>query len=93
MQRFVRDFNLVFMLQSLHLSAFNHLWEGALQSNSGFLGLDYLEQGHTFTFTKFLHFLLKASHEFYPENGMTELLEKIEFSKGTEQAKSLGLRI
>jgi hypothetical protein len=52
-----------------------------------------MEQGHTFTLTKFLHFILKASHEFFPDNGLTELLEKIEFSKGTEQAKALGLRI
>jgi hypothetical protein len=89
----VRDFNLVFMLQSAFLKTFNLLWDAALNSESKFLSLDGFDMGHTFTLTKLLHFLLKSSHEFYPENGLTELLEKLEFSKGTEQAKSLGLRI
>lgn len=40
-----------------------------------------------------LHFLLKCAHTFYPENGLPELLEKLEFSKGTEWLRSEGLRI
>ena len=38
-------------------------------------------------------FLLKCAHTFYPTNGLSELLEKLEFSKGTEWLRSEGLRI
>ena len=40
-----------------------------------------------------LHFLLKCAHTFFPDNGLSELLEKLEFSKGTEWLRSEGLRI
>jgi hypothetical protein len=44
--------------------------------------------GHSFTLGRFLSFLLQAAHYFFPDKGMSELLEKIEFSKGTEQARA-----
>lgn len=43
LQRFVRDFNLVFMLQTAHLATFNQLWEGALQADAGFLGINSID--------------------------------------------------
>jgi hypothetical protein len=43
LQRFVRDFNLVFMLQSAHLATFNQLWEGALHADTGVLGINSIE--------------------------------------------------
>lgn len=52
-----------------------------------------LEQGHTFKFSHLINFLLKTAHTFYPTNGLSELLEKLEFSKGTEWVRSEGVRI
>jgi hypothetical protein len=43
LQRFVRDFNLIFMLQSAHLATFNQLWEGALHADTGLLGINSIE--------------------------------------------------
>ena len=43
LQRFVRDFNLVFMLQTAHLATFNQLWEGALHADAGFLGINSID--------------------------------------------------
>ena len=37
--------------------------------------------------------MLKCSHTFYPLNGLSELLEKLEFSKGTEWLRTEGMRI
>ena len=36
---------------------------------------------------------MKCAHTFYPTNGLSELLEKLEFSKETEWLRSEGLRI
>ena len=49
--------------------------------------------GHSFTLGRFLSFLLQTAHYYFPDKGLSELLEKIEFSKGTEQARAQGLRI
>ena len=82
------------MLQSANLGLFNKVWEYSLHSDSSFIGLpSQSEQGHTFTLSKFLHFILRSAHAFYPVNGLKELLEKIEFSKGTENAKAQGIKI
>ncbi len=95
LQRFVRDFNLVFLLQAKNLQTFNTIWEESLNEPSDFLGVDVLvlEQGHTFKFTHLINFLLKCAHTFYPTNGLSELLEKLEFSKGTEWVRSEGVRL
>ena len=52
-----------------------------------------LEMGHTFKFTHFLTFVMKIAHTFYPTNGLSELMEKFEFSKGTEMMRHEGIRI
>lgn len=95
LQRFVRDFNLVFLLQNAHIQAFNRLFEESLNQPADFFGVAVavVEQGHSFKLSMLLHFLLKVAHAFYPVNGLAELLEKLEFSKGTEWARSEGLRI
>ncbi len=36
---------------------------------------------------------MKTAHFFYSSNGLSELLEKLEFSKGTEWIKSEGVRL
>ncbi|CDW91592.1 UNKNOWN [Stylonychia lemnae] len=95
LQRFVRDFNLVFLLQNKNIQKFNRLLDESLNQKTDFLGIEVacLEQGHTFKFSMLINFLLKCAHAFYPINGLSELLEKLEFSKGTEQVRALGLRV
>lgn len=84
LQRFLRDFNLVFMLQAANLATFNRLWESALLQEVDIVG----EQGHTFRFSCLISFILHSSHTFFPQHGLAELAEKIEFSKGTETIKA-----
>jgi hypothetical protein len=93
LQRFLRDFNLFFLLLGQNLQTFNKLWDIALHSDSSFLGVHQLEQGNTFKFSCFLHFLVLTAHSFFQPHGLSELLEKIEFSKGTESVKAMGLRL
>ena len=95
LQRFVRDFNLVFLLQAKNLQTFNRMLEESLNQSTDFLGLEVsiIDIGHTFKLSMLLHFLLKCAHQFYPANGLSELLEKMEFSKGTEWVRSEGIRI
>jgi hypothetical protein len=84
----VRDFNLPQILQSANLGLFNKVWEVVIHSDPSFIRIPQsLELGHMFTLSKLLHFILRASHVFFPLNGLKEALEKIEFSKGTEQAR------
>ena len=95
LQKFVRDFNLIFMMQTKNIQTFNRIWEESLREPTEFLGVAILclEQGHTFKFSNFLNFILKSAHTFYPNNGLSELLEKLEFSKGTEWLRTEGHRI
>lgn len=69
--------------------------EESLNQSTDFLGIEvsFINLGHTFKLTMLLHFLLKCAHIFFPVNGLSELLEKMEFSKGTEWVRSEGIRI
>ncbi len=69
--------------------------EESLNQSTDFLGIEVsiINMGHTFKLTMLLHFLLKCAHTFFPANGLSELLEKMEFSKGTEWVRSEGIRI
>lgn len=57
------------------------------------MGVHAIENGNTFKFSCLLHFLLLTAHAFFQPQGLSELLEKIEFSKGTETVKAMGVRI
>ena len=52
-----------------------------------------LELGHVFKLTHFLTFLINTAHQYFPEEGLGQLLEKLEFSKGTEWVRTQGLRV
>lgn len=57
------------------------------------MDVHHFEVGHTFKFSCFLHFLLLTAHTFFVPNGLKDLLDKLEFSKGTENIKALGTRV
>ena len=78
------------MLQGANLSTFNRLWEAALR---GGIRAGAADQGHTFKLSCFLHFILLAALTFFQDSGLGELLEKIEFSKGTGAVRAQGIRI
>ena len=75
------------------MMTFNKLWDLALREDTAFLGTHAIENGNTFKFSCLLHFLLLTAHAFFQPQGLSELLEKLEFSKGTETVKAMGVRI
>lgn len=79
----MRDFNFVIAMLGVNLMAFNKLWEQSLRSDMDFAAVGSLEKGHTFKFSRLLEFILRCAHTFFAPNGLSELLEKMEFSKGT----------